>query len=491
MLKPELTTSESFFEPRWIQHRQKDVLDAIKQGVIEDVRISQKLPVDELVLFGLKQGFLQKGLRQFPDPRKKVEVPIDVILLSQILQRLNDEHSLLLAPYMLNSSEVITKLGYNATHLRDGFNDRAVHERQTPFHGETLKHILMSTRAPELLNWFNRIWLPIWREHSPGRTRQYILDGTDLEIPEEHVKFYDGAGTRRIEHQDGTVTITHGYKIVWLAEIIDRKSVIVTLDIGPIQTHDIELARPLLDQFDFEPNSSIICDRGFIDSEWITRMKETRGVDFFIPLKKNMEITQAAISYADNRQIWKEHPTREGQWVAEIPTPDLFWKECPVLEHGVLARWTKRDGKLEQVLFVTTHKGHDGKSILATYDQRSEIEENHRQLKCFQGLATLPSKKLSQIVFRILMGVLGFNLMQLFLNSEACETFEQYSLKTLRQKRVEEKNPEVIIYTATSFAVLRQYEFLPVILKLKRSLQKRLIGVFEGLHWAARSPGFS
>ena len=89
------------------------------------------------------------------------------------------------------------------------------------------------------------------------------------------------------------------------------------------------------------------------------------------------------------------------------------------------------------------------------------------------------------------MGVIGFNLMQLFLNSEACESFEQYSLKTLRQKRVEEKNPEVIIYTATSFAVLRQYEFLPVILKLKRSVQKRLIGVFEGLNWAARSPGFS
>jgi hypothetical protein len=491
MFNPKYPSSESIFEPRWVQHRQKDVLDALKQGAIEDVRISQKLPVDELVLFGLKENFLQKGLRLFPDPRKSFEVPIDVILLSQILQRLTNEHSLLLAPYMLNSAELITRLGYNVTHLTDGFNDRAVHKRQAPFHGEVLKHILMSIRAPELLGWFNRDWLSIWRANAPGRTRQYILDGTDIEIPEQHVRFYDGAGTRRVEHKDGSVTVTHGYKIVWLAEIIDRKSVIVTIAIGPIQTHDLELARPLLDEFDFEPNSSVICDRGFIDSSWITRMKQTRGVDFFIPLKKNMAVTQAAISYADNRKLWKCHPTRDGQMIAEVPPPHLFWEDCTVLAHGVLSRWVGKDGEPQQVLFVTTQEGHNGKSILATYDQRSEIEEDHRQIKCFQGLATLPSKKLSQIVFRILMGVLGFNLMQLFLNSEACKNFEQYSLKTLRQKRVEEKNPEVIIYTATSFAVLRQYEFLPVILKLKRSVQKRLIGVFEGLHWAACSPGFS
>ena len=187
MFNQEFATSKCFFEPRWIEHRQKDALDALMQGAIEDVRVSQRMPVDELVLFGLKEGFLQKGLREFPDPRKKIEVPIDVILLSQILQRLNGEHSLLLAPYMLNSAELITKLGYNATHLQEGFNDRAVHDRKTAFHGETLKHILMSTRAPALLNWFNQDWLPIWRQNSPGRTRQYIVDGTDLEIPEQHV----------------------------------------------------------------------------------------------------------------------------------------------------------------------------------------------------------------------------------------------------------------------------------------------------------------
>lgn len=480
-----LPKSRTFSEPRWISHRQGDVLDRLKQGDIEDVRISQKLPIDQIVAFALNEKFLQKGLRSFPDPRKEFEVPIDLILLSQILQRLNNEHSLLHAPYMLNDAAMITKLGYNVSHLREGFNDRALYPRQSAFHGDTLRHILMSCRAPVLLSWFNQHWLPIWREHSPGRTRQYILDGTDLEVPEKHVRFYKGAGTRRIEHKDGTETITHGYKVVWIAEIIDRKSVIVAITIGPIQTHDIELARPLLDQFDFEPNSSIICDRGFIDSAWITRMKQDRGVDFFIPLKRNMDVTQAAVVYADNHNLWTAHPTREHQAIAEIPTPHLFWKECPVLAHGVLARWTRKDGKQDQVLFVTTKKGVNGKGILATYDQRPEIEEHHRQLKLFQGIETLPSKKYPQIIFRILMGVIGYNLMNLFLNSEGCESFEEFSLKTLRQTRVEEKNPEVIIYAGEGFAVLRQNTFLPTILQLKREPRKKLVRRFQELDKAS------
>lgn len=477
--------SRVFSEPRWIQHRQKDVLDQLSQGEVEDVRISQKMPVDKIVAFGLKEQFLQKGLRCFPDPRKQFEVPIDVILLSQILQRLNNEHSLLLAPYMLNSAELITKLGYNVSHLQEGFNDRAIYKRKGAFHGETLKHILMECRAPALLGWFNQDWLPIWRENSPGRTRQYILDGTDLEIPAKHVRFYEGAGTRRVEHNDGTSTTTHGYKVVWIAEIIDHKSIIVAISVGPIQTHDIELARSLLERFEFEPNSSIICDRGFIDGAWITLMKQKREVDFFIPLKKNMDVTRAAIVYADNHGLWKDHPTRAHQQVADIATPHLFWAECPALAHGVLARWIRRDGQLEQVLFVTTQEGHDGKSILATYDQRPEIEEHHRQLKLFHGIETLPSKKYSNVVFRILMGVLGYNLMNLFLNSEGCQTFEEFSLKTLRQKRVEEKNPEVIIYAGDGFAVLRQNQFLPMILELKREPRKKLVRRFRELDKAA------
>ena len=85
-------------QPQFITHSQSETLDALEKGEIESVRVSQKLPVDQIVYFGLTEGFLQAGLKQFPDPRKTWDAPIEILLLPQILQRLNDEHSLFLAP---------------------------------------------------------------------------------------------------------------------------------------------------------------------------------------------------------------------------------------------------------------------------------------------------------------------------------------------------------------------------------------------------------
>ena len=43
-----------------------------------------------------------------------------------------------------------------------------------------------------------------------------------------------------------------------------------------------------------------------------------------------------------------------------------------------------------------------------------------------QGIERLPSKKLVHVEFRVIMGVIGFNLMNLFLNSEDCKTFQEF-----------------------------------------------------------------
>ncbi len=465
----------------FVVHRQSQALDSLAKGEIESVRVNQKLPVDQIIAFALEKGFLQDGLKQFPDPRKIWDVPIEVLLLPQIIQRLHDEHSLLLAPYMLNSSDLITKLGYNVRILEDGFNDKNLYPRETPFHGETLKHVLLKVKPKALTDWFNQKWLPILRANSPGRSGQYILDGTRIEVPAHLAKKYQGSGC--VENPDGTYS--YGYKAVWLQEIIDQKGVIVAMNIVPIQEHDLEAARGLIDEFPFEAGSSLIADRGFIDGEWITHLKRDRHVDLFIPLKHNMHATQAAIAMADNRGLWKEHPTRERQKIAEFTSKDggLFWKDCPVLTTGVLARWTKKDGTPDEVLFVTTKDGQSGKKILATYDQRAEIEESHRQLKENQGIETLPSKKFTHVIFRVIMGVIGFNLMNLFLNSENCKTFDEFSLKTLRQKRrTEEVNPQVIVYTEQAFAVIRMMEFLPLILELEDHVRKKLARMFKNLN---------
>ena len=466
-------------EALYVFHRQKNVIDALLRGEIKDIKVSQSLAIDKIVSFGLREGFLKIGLKSFPDPRKTHTVPIEVLLLPQILQRLNDEHSLLLAPYMLNNAGLMAELGYNAEVLNEGFNDQNTYERQAPFHGETLKHVLNNSKDGMLTTWFNEQWLTHWREKSPGRTHQYILDGTKINVPFHLYKKYQNAGC--VGNEEGTYE--YGYKVVWLYEIIDRKGVIVALTIVPIQVHDLEAARPLLEKFPFEEKALLIADRGFIDAELITHLKTDRKVDTCIPLKKNMQATQLAVSLSNHRKLWKDHPTRPGQWVSELNSDDgsLQWEECPVIKSGALVRWIKKDGEPHEVLFVTTLKNKSAKKILEIYDQRTEIEESHRQLKENQGLEKLPSKKFVHVVFRILMSVIGYNLMVLFLNSEDCKTFEEYSLKTARQKRTLEVNPDVIIYTETGFAILRMMQLLPMIMEITGKPRALLLKLFKNL----------
>ena len=99
----------------------------------------------------------------------------------------------------------------------------------------------------------------------------------------------------------------------------------------------------------------------------------------------------------------------------------------------------------------------------------------------FQGLEKIPSKKFTQVVFRIIMGVIGYNLLNLFLNSEKCDTFEQYSLKTLRQRRPVEKNAKIVVYTESTFGIFRLYELLPILMRLTGRVKEKVITLIESL----------
>jgi hypothetical protein len=121
-------------------------------------------------------------------------------------------------------------------------------------------------------------------------------------------------------------------------------------------------------------------------------------------------------AYAEENDRWKPHPTRKDQWVQRIPPWDLTgWEECEVLKSGALVKWKSKDGSFDEVLFVTTKDDESPERILSVYDERSQIEESHRHMKSFQGIDVLLSKKWVHVVFRILMGVIAFNLMNLFL----------------------------------------------------------------------------
>jgi hypothetical protein len=484
-----------FIEPLYLKHRQEEVIQSFLEGKITDAAISGERMTDEIVGHFLRGGFLQQALGLFPDPRKNWEVPMPVLLIPQLLQRLNNEHSLLMAPYCLNSAELITGLGYNAKTLENGFNQRNRKVRQTPFHGETLKHVLNAADSVAMIQWFNQTLLPHWQQEAvrtvkaSGVKRRFIMDGMKIEVPSQLKRKYEGAGS--VVDDDGFYS--HGYKAVWLQQVLkpeqsrkpkkspNRCGILVSLQLGPIEEHDLSMGRWVAKDFQFQPGDELIMDRGFIDGEWLNELHEKRGVEIFLPLRRNMKISkETALQCIQFRgEDWRPHPTRKNQWVQCLTPEDLkLWSECRVLKSGVIVKWKKDDGSFDEVVFVSTKPFLTAEELLATYDERSRIEETHRQLKLFQGIEKLPSKKWEHVVFRILMGVVAFNLLHLYLIHQNCETLEEaITLKVLRQKRdrKQERNPKMILYTDTAFAVLRNNEFITLILGIEDpAVRKRL-----------------
>jgi hypothetical protein len=474
---------ENYYKENIIEYKQKETLQALKLGEIENLRVTAQMPIDDIVSFGLDEDFLKQGLTSFPDPRKNYDIPIEVLLLPQVIQRLDDEHSLVNAPYMLNSAELIAKLGYSPKVLEAGFNDKNIHKRETIFHGDTLRHVLKSVKADQLVAWYNSSWNNLLKNNSPGRTRQYLIDGTNLYISKHLLDKYEGAGVLKTAKKKSKTEFEYkyGYKVVWIQEVIDRKGIIRAMKFAPINVHDLVIGKELVDEFPFEEGSLLTMDKGFIDGDWVTKLKTERGIDTCMPLRNNSEVTTFAKAEAIAKNDWIPHPTREKQRIRELEPEDLITKKCSIFKSGVLVNFTKKNGEEEYITFVDTREEVSGKRILATYDLRSEIEESHRQMKCFQGLENLPSKRFVNVVFRIIMGTISYNLFNLFLNSEKCEDLDAYSLKTHRQKRKDERNPDVIIYTGKTFCIIKNLDFLKLILSLKKKVQKKLFNLFSNL----------
>ena len=42
-------------------HKQEETIAALKAGEIDDLRVSNQLPIDDIVKYGLKEKFLREG----------------------------------------------------------------------------------------------------------------------------------------------------------------------------------------------------------------------------------------------------------------------------------------------------------------------------------------------------------------------------------------------------------------------------------------------
>ena len=79
------------------------------------------------------------------------------------------------------------------------------------------------------------------------------------------------------------------------------------------------------------------------------------------------------------------------------------------------------------------------------------------------------------------MGLVGFNLVNLFLNSEGCNSLEAFSLKSFRQRKPAEPNPDLIVYAKNTFAVIRLHKLLAIMLERSGEARTNLARLFRRL----------
>lgn len=302
----------------------------------------------------------------------------------------------------------------------------------------------------------------------------------------------------------------------------------VAMQLVPGNESECPILYDLVDQFVADAGGDVIkrllLDRGFLDGGKIARCKRTHGIDILIPLRKNMDVYQDALGLVRLPELrFREYtaPTREPvdaprlpqaparvrkrelarqQTVAaekqkrpppppdetlvrtEVAGMDGFksWSSCPLPLTVIVNRDVYADGHADVWMLVDTKPLSAGEGPATRRDEyaiRTEIEEGHRQLKCFWDLAGFTSRAFSLVLNQLVFVMLAFTLLQLFLRTEVKE--ERHELPRRSRPRQLERllisASVIIIYCHTRFATLTPLEYTELLLTLSDTARHKIL----------------
>ena len=209
----------------------------------------------------------------------------------------------------------------------------------------------------------------------------------------------------------------------------------------------------------------LLLDRGFINGPQIGRLKQEHGIDTVIPIRSDMNLQEDVRGLMKLPTVWEEyepthraplpdataashgqpmHPTakkrerraedagppasgafpvgaapepskiREQTLIARFPGLTSWW-DCPMPLTGVYSRDLYADGHEDGWLLVTTNADWSARRVRDLYGLRTDIEERHRQVKCFWDLTRFHSTAWSLVVSQTVFVCLTYSLLQIHL----------------------------------------------------------------------------
>ena len=261
----------------------------------------------------------------------------------------------------------------------------------------------------------------------------------------------------------------------------------------------------------------LIVDRGFIDGPQIGRLKTEYGVDTVIPIRKKMDILEDVRGIVKLGVRWEEyhrphrepltpprpkHPTavkrektrqktlarKRAEAQRQNPpdpsevlertlitkVPELTsWSDCPVPLTGVYSKDCYADGHEKDWLLVTTNPDSTAAEGRDYYALRTDIEERHRQVKCFWDLTRFSSTAWNLIVSQTVFVSLTYSLLQLHLLQYGHQELNRRTPETTR--RLLPDGDRVIIYRQQCFAFFTLLEHTELTLSLADKARRKAL----------------
>jgi hypothetical protein len=319
------------------------------------------------------------------------------------------------------------------------------------------------------------------------------------------------------------------YKAVLLlhCDAAGERFVVVGVRMLQIGESEATVLWPLLDTFLNTVGPGVmkvlLVDRGFINGAEIGRLKQDHGIDTVIPIRSDMNLQDDVRGLMKLPTTWEEyeptcrpplpdptrashdqppHPAakqrertrqktlarqraeraeksppdpssvRERTLIARFPSLTT-WSDCPVPLTGVYSRDVYADGHETNWLLVTTNANWSARRVRDLYGLRTDIEERHRQVKCFWDLTRFHSTAWSLVVSQLIFVCLTYSLLQVHLLRHGHEELNRRTQPTSR--RLLPDGDRVIIYRQQRFAFFTLLEHMELTLSLEGPARRRAL----------------
>jgi len=376
-------------------------------------------------------------------------------------------------------------IGYSTRQLQAGICQRGYADKQKPLHKNVLADAVEKLTVSELEYILNTSIQHLAEKGVFAESQgHFALDGSDLET----TRLYREAGMKTVTEQHWSrkekkvveiEKIVYGFKLLALYDVHLR--LVVAVKVVQIQEHDSQFTRQLLQQGIKNLGAGVIrvllLDRGFLDGLTLWQIKNEDGVDFVLPVKTNMNVTQDARAFLkqepDDNYLFAAERTGKGDQqtghvkligIRGLTTYDQYGDE----EHQQQSNRSDFEGNSINAIVVTEFDQHvyaadkakafltslpvnEPLAVIDLYDLRSLIENTlFRELKQGWFLGVFPKKTADAVRGHVFLTILVFNLTNAF-RSHVGQDLAKNGIR--RQRRSWHCAHQILVFAGEFYAV--------------------------------------